>query len=69
MRDYRTARVLNLIAVLEGYRPHPSGRSALVEWITQELDAGPSDPDDAGPGDATEQSIIEKYPSYLDQIS
>lgn len=68
MGDYRTARVMSLVRQLEAYRPHPEGRSGLVDWVVDQLNACPMSAYDAEPGDDLEQSIIRSYPGYLDNL-
>lgn len=40
MRNDRTAILLYLLSAVERLYGEPSGRFALVEWLTKQLDAG-----------------------------
>lgn len=68
MKDNRLARSLYLVDRLESHAPHPHGRRVLVEWIGEQLDALPSDPWDPEPGDTSMETVIERYPAYLQDL-
>lgn len=57
MRDNKTANTLYLVSTLqERHGPHPTGRPALVQWISDELDKTP--------GDDGVRRLIAAYPAH-----
>ena len=62
MRDNKTANTLHLVDVLQAtHGPHPTGRPALVSWISAELDKTP--------GDAGVRRLLVVYPAHRATLS